>query len=175
MPTCGTLVRLSAVNGANNLFPASDSDGMKQMISQWIDRLHKSAPDTIGDLLHFQVVDCDARTGSCTISAQTEPWMRNAFGSLHGGIITTAMDQGMGMLATCMMDGKAITPTVQLNTTYHRPIQPGHQLFLKFTPEARTKNLIHMRAEVCDAQSPALLCASATGMFFVKEIPEPSA
>lgn len=162
------------MNGVNNFFPAHDSASMKQMISHWIDQLHVHAPDTIGDLLHFQVVDCDSRTGSCTISVQTEPWMRNAFGSLHGGIITTAMDQGMGMLATCIMDGKAITPTVQLNTTFHRPIQPGRPLLLKIMPEARLKHLLHMRAEVCDAANPAQLCASATGIFFVKEIPESS-
>ncbi len=160
------------MNGANNFFPAADSAQMKQLISHWIGQLHTSAPDTIGDLLHFQVVDCDARTGSCTISAQAEPWMRNAFGSLHGGIITTAMDQGMGMLASCMTGGKAITPTVQLNTTFHRPVVPRGQLLLKFTPESRTKNLIHMRGEVYDAQDYGHLCASATGMFFIKEIPE---
>lgn len=157
---------------ANNFFPAPDSAGMKQMISHWIDQLHTHAPDTIGDLLHFQVVDCDARAGSCTISAETQAWMRNAFGSLHGGIITTAMDQGMGMICTCMTDGKAITPTVQLNTTFHHPIQPGQKLLLKFIPESRTKNLIHMRAEVYESRSPSQLCASATGMFFVKEMPE---
>lgn len=163
------------MSGVNNFFPTPDSTSMVHMITHWIDQLHAFAPDTIGDLLHFQLVDCDARTGCCTISAQIQPWMRNAFGSLHGGIITTAMDQGMGMLATCMLDGKAITPTVQLNTTFHRPIQPQGQLLLKFTPESRTKNLIHMRAEVYDAQDPAHLCASATGMFFVKEMPEPMA
>ena len=94
--------------------------------------------------------------------------MKNAFGSLHGGIIGTILDQGMGMLATCLMDGKAITPTVQMNVTYHRPLMPGDEILLKIYVETLTRTLIYMRAEAMNAGSPERLCVSANGIFFVK-------
>ena len=141
---------------------------MEQRLRTWVGLLHEHAPDSIGDLLRFEVGPCDPEAGDYCFYASTEPWMQNAFGSLHGGIITTVLDQGMGMLATCLMNGTAITPTVQMNVTYHRPLRAGDSLALNVHVEATTRTLIHMRAEARNRLQPDKLCVSATGMFFIK-------
>lgn len=152
------------MSGENKRLP------MEQRLGYWLKLLHEHAPDSIGEMLRFEIGTCDEAAGSYILYASTEKWMGNAFGTLHGGIISTALDQGMGMIASCMMDGTAITPTVEMNTTFHHALIPGKRMCLKIHVVARTRTMIHMRAEVVDAEEPEKLCASATGIFFIKPI-----
>lgn len=150
-----------------------DSQLMRELLTGWIAELHRHAPDSIGDLLHFRVVECDPQKGIYCFSLDTEGWMQNAFGTLHGGIIATALDQGMGMLATCLMNGQGLTPSVQLNITYHRPLVPGKKILLKVYVESVTRTLIHMRGEAFQEGISGKLCASATGIFYYKPFDSP--
>ena len=143
---------------------------MEQRLGYWLKLLHDRAPGSIGEMLQFEIGACDEAVGCYTLYASTEKWMANAFGSLHGGIISTALDQGMGMVASCMMEGKAITPTVEMNTTFHHFLVPGNRMLLKIYVVAHTRTMIHLRAEVMDESVPEKLCASATAIFFIKPI-----
>ena len=100
--------------------------------------------------------------------------MQNAFGTLHGGIIATALDQGMGMLATCLMNGQGLTPSVQLNITYHRPLVAGERILLKIYVESVTRTLIYMRGEAFQEAKPDKLCATGTGIFYFKPFADES-
>ena len=156
------------MSGESKEHSVPGAEEMEQRLRFWIGQLHSRAPESIGDLLRFRVGPCSPDTGEYCFYASTGDWMKNAFGSLHGGIIGTILDQGMGMLATCLMGGKAITPTVQMNVAYHRPLRPGDEILLKIYVETMTRTLIHMRAEAMNAGSPERLCVSANGIFFVK-------
>ena len=156
------------MSGESKEHSVPGAEEMEQRLRFWIGQLHSRAPESIGDLLRFRVGPCSPAAGEYHFYASTGDWMKNAFGSLHGGIIGTILDQGMGMLATCLMDSKAITPTVQMNVTYHRPLMPGDEILLKIYVETMTRTLIYMRAEAMNAGSPERLCVSANGIFFVK-------
>lgn len=164
MPTCGTSARLSAVSGENKRLP------MEQRLGYWLKLLHDRAPDSIGEMLHFEIGGWDEASSCGTLYATTEKWMQNAFGSLHGGIISTAFDQGMGMVASCLMEGTAITPTVEMNTIFHHFLTPGCRMRMKVYVVAQTRTMLHLRAEIMDDAAPEKLCASATAIFFVKPI-----
>lgn len=152
------------MSGENKSLP------MEQRLHYWLKLLHEHAPDSIGEMLRFEIGTCDEAAGCYTLYASTEPWMKNAFGTLHGGIISTALDQGMGMVASCMMDGTAVTPTVEMNTTFHHALVPGRRMCLNIHVVARTRTMLHLRAEVMDAAEPEKLCASATAIFYIKPL-----
>lgn len=145
-----------------------NSEEMEQLLNRWIGELHKNAPDSIGDLLHFSVERCCAEAGDYVFCIETAQWMQNAFGTLHGGIISTIMDQGMGMLATCLMEQPGVTPSVQLNVTFHRPLNPGEKILLKIHVDTMTHTLLYLHAEASCMNEPDKLCASGTGIFFQK-------
>lgn len=149
-----------------------DAQQMKSQLIDWVQELHRHAPDSIGDLLHFEVLDCDVAAGEYCFGIKTQTWMQNAFGTLHGGIIATALDQGMGMLATCLMNGAGVTPSVQLNITYHRPLIPGRKILLKVYVESVTRTLIHMRGEAFQEGAEGKLCATGAGIFYFKPFDE---
>ena len=161
------------MSAENKTAAQTDPEQMRSLLTGWIEELHRHAPDSIGDLLHFQVVECDPEKGIYSFSLDTEGWMQNAFGTLHGGIIATALDQGMGMLATCLMNGQGLTPSVQLNITYHRPLVPGEKILLRIYVESVTRTLIHMRGEAFQEGTSGKLCASGTGIFYFKPVDSP--
>ena len=149
---------------------AENKTGAQQALEEVLHLLHEKAPDSIGGRLHLQVGDCDPQTGDYTLYAQAEPWMCNPYGTLHGGMISTMMDQAMGTLATCLTEGRALTPTVQLNLTFHHPLLPGQRTVLQLHVDALTRTMLHLRAAAYNEQEPQKLCASATAIFYIKRM-----
>lgn len=84
------------MSGESKIGPMLPAEDMEQRLAYWIEELHKRAPDSIGDLLRFRVGSCSPEAGMYCFHVSTDQWMQNAFGSFHGGIIGTIMDQGMG-------------------------------------------------------------------------------
>lgn len=170
MRICGILERLSAVSVENkDVFAARDP---QQILTQMIAQLHRQAPDSIGSLLQFRVEACDEPKGNYCLCAQTSEWMRNAFGSLHGGMFATIMDQAMGFVAMYLMGGTAVTPSIQLNVTYYRPAKAGGELSVKVHVDAVTKSIMYLRAEITERTNPERLLASATGIYAIKTLPK---
>lgn len=149
---------------------ASAERNPQQVLTQMIEELHRQAPDSVGDLLHFRVEACDEQKGDYCLCAQTSEWMRNAFGSLHGGMFATVMDQAMGYVAMYLMGGTAVTPSIQLNVTYHRPAKAGDALFIKVHVDAVTKSIMYLRTEITERTNPNRLLASATGIYAIKPL-----
>lgn len=130
--------------------------------------LHQTAPGTIGDLLQFQVLEENWERGICLLECRTEDWMRNSFGTLHGGMCATILDQAMGFLARSQADGEGITPTIQLQVNYHRPLIPGQKVLVKMWVVSKTHSLISMMSQASMADAPEKLCLTGTGTAFIK-------
>lgn len=168
MRICGILERLSAVSVENKT--VHEDRDPQQALTQMIAQLHRHAPDSIGDLLQFRAEACDEQKGDYCFCAQTSEWMRNAFGSLHGGMLAMVMDQAMGFVAMYLLDGTAVTPSIQLNVTYHRPAMAGDNLPVKVHVDAVTKTMMYLRAQITQQEKPERLLASATGIYVIKTI-----
>ena len=99
---------------------------------------------------------------------QTQHWMRNIAGTLHGGMCATLVDQAMGCVAFCAKPGEGIAPTVEMNVTYHRPLIPGEDALIRVRLESAGKHLIHLASEVYCANEPDKLCLASTAVYFYK-------
>lgn len=151
---------MSAVSKSNGEIPA--------LVRSRIAALHKIAPDSIGDRMAFQLLDCDAAAGEYTLTCRTESWMRNAAGTLHGGMCAAVVDQAMGFLAYCVKPGEGQAPTVQLQVSYHRPLIPGEDVIVRVKVVSVTRSLMHLSAEASLVSSPERVCVSATAIYFYK-------
>lgn len=130
--------------------------------------LHEVAPDSIGDMLHMELEGYADHSEDFLMTCDTYPWMQNPIGLLHGGIISTILDQGMGMLAHCMIPEGGFAPSISLNVSYVRPMHTGKRVLLKIHVESATRTLIHMRAEAYEAERPEKLCVTGTGVYYYK-------
>lgn len=138
-------------------------------LNAYIERIHVRNHGSIGDMLDFQVVSCDEEKDDYILSCKTEPWMCNHYGSLHGGICATILDQAMGMVCCCLKKGFGVCTTVQLDAEYHRPIPPGNDILVKVHVISVTRSLINMNAELVQINKPDKVSVSGSAIFFYKD------
>lgn len=132
-----------------------------------IEGLHQKAPGSIGDLMEYQVVEEDREKGRYTLRCKTEAWMRNALGTLHGGMGATVVDQAMGFVAYSYMTGPGTAPTIQMQLNYHRPMVPGEDVIVKVHVISVTRTLISMTCEASQANDPDRICITSSATSFL--------
>lgn len=147
----------------------SGANNMEARICDRIALLRSVAPGSIGDQMDYKLISADTENSEYLLSCRTLDWMRNANGTLHGGMCATVVDQAMGFIAFCLMPGRGTAPTVQLQVNYHRPLIPGTEdVQVKVRVISVTKSLMHLTAEAALASAPDKVCITATGTFFYK-------
>ena len=132
--------------------------------------LHRKAPGTIGDLMDFQVILEDREKGEYLFQCKTFEWMRNALGTLHGGMSAAVVDQAMGFVAYSYMRGPGVTPTIQLQMNYHRPLKPGEDVRIRVRVVSVTRTLVSMTCDASAASEPERICITATGTSYLKTL-----
>lgn len=130
--------------------------------------MSEAVPGSIGDIMRYELLECDPEKGDYVMSCRTEEWMRNVSGTLHGGLCATVLDQAMGFVANCLKPGEGTAPTVQLSVNYHRPLIPGTEILVKVHVVSLTKSLMSLSAEAGEKEHPGKLCLSGTGLYFCK-------
>ena len=145
---------------------------MLEELMKWLTRLHEVAPGSAGDRLGLEALEYDDVKKEFVLRCPTEAWMRNAHGTLHGGLCATIADQAMGSVACCYKRGEGIIPAIELSMNYHRPLIPGENLIIRVRTVAATRTLIHVTAQLYRESQPEKLCTSARATYFYKEYGE---
>lgn len=153
------------------MYQERETDEYRKTVSHRIAQLHEIAPGSIGDMMNYRVLECCGKTGECLLECDTFPWMRNAQGTLHGGMCATVVDQAMGFVAYCVKAGEGLAPTVQMQVEYHRPLLPGSSAMIRVRVVSESKSLMHLSAEVYQSTAPDKLCLTASGVYFYKAAP----
>ena len=146
-------------------------ESMTARLQERLNTLHSRGAGTIGDMLNLSLVECNLEKGEFTMRCQTQEWMRNIAGTLHGGMCATLMDQAMGCVAYCAMPGEGIAPTIDLQVSYHRPLIPGEDVLIKVSMVSATKSLMYLASEAYMASNPERICITSRATFFYKPMP----
>ncbi len=86
--------------------------------------------------------------------------------TMQGGFITAAFDNVFGPLCYSATSTTATT-TVDISTSYHRPILEGDELIITATVKAQGKTKIHMMAEGYNRENK-LIATATTNYIHVK-------
>lgn len=138
-------------------------------LKKYVEVLRTNFSGTIAEMLKFEVVSCDEVNDNYVLKCKTEPWMSNHYGTLHGGICATIMDQAMGMVVSCLKKGYGTCTTVQLETDYHRPLAAGEDILIQVHVMSVTRSLINMTAEIIDPTKPAKFAVTGSAIFFFRD------
>ena len=103
---------------------------MEYGLRKYVEVMYRNFSGTIAEMLKFDVVSCDEVHDTYVLKCSTAPWMCNHYGTLHGGICATIMDQAMGMVCSCLKKGYGTCTTVQLESDYHRPMPAGDDILV---------------------------------------------
>ena len=137
----------------------------REKIEARIASFHEIAPGAICDMFPFEVLSIDG--DEVVLRCRTEYWMRNTFGALHGGMASTILDQAMSLAAYCVKTGEGPTPCIELQVSFHRPVQPGETVQIRVIVLSAGKSLIRLSSQLHQHDK---LCVSATGTYFQKHM-----
>jgi uncharacterized protein (TIGR00369 family) len=85
-------------------------------------------------------------------------------GQLFGGYVTALADQVMGHTAMTVLEDENMFRTIQLNTTFYRPMRNG-VLWITGKVKQKTRQAIHVNVDFCDVGGT--LMASVAGIQIV--------
>ena len=139
---------------------------MEYGLRKYVEIMREKFSGTIAEMLKFDVVSCDEAHDLYVLECHTEPWMRNHYGSLHGGICATIMDQAMGMVCSCLKKGYGTCTTVQLNTNYHRPVPAGDDILIQIQVMSVTRSLVNMSCQLIHPDKPDKFSVTGSAIFF---------
>ena len=143
-------------------------ENMEQIVRDRLASIHNLAPGSIGDQMQYELLYCNPEAGEYTLLCKTFPWMRNIPGTLHGGMCATVVDQAMGFIAHCVKRGNGTAPTVELQVSYHRPLNPGEDVVTRIRVVSVTRTLMRLSCEAFQAGKPDKVCLTATATYFNK-------
>ena len=146
----------------------SDCLELEERVRRRIAEVNGSVPGSIAEMMQFRLVDYDRERGDFTMTCKTMPWMRNAAGTLHGGLCATVLDQAMGFVSYCLKPGEGAAPTIQLQVQYHRHLHPGENVIVKVRVVNASRSLMSLTAEAFQESCPDRLCLSGSGLYFYK-------
>lgn len=109
--------------------------------------------------LHIPMKE-SVKDGTCTFSWTPGPIFQGYAGIVHGGILSTLMDESM---AYAVMDNRKTVVTADMRIRFHRPTPVGVQLKFVATRVGQRKNLHFARASVLLPDGTVL--AEAEGRF----------
>ena len=122
-------------------------------------------PDILNGMINIHFVSCSVEEKTAEFLFDVKDWERNMYGGVHGGMISTVLDSGMG-IAAGVFSGKPAS-TVSLNVQF---IQPGmgdkYRILVSFPHIGR--HVIHTKSEMRDAES-GVSCAFADAVFTVRD------
>ena len=142
---------------------------MEYGLRKYTEVLRSNYSGTIADMLKFDVVSCDEENDHYVLSCKTEPWMCNHYGTLHGGLCATILDQAMGMVCSCIKKGYGTCTTVQLETDYHRPLPAGDDILVHVHVMSITRVLMNLTAEIVHPDKPNKFAVTGSGIFFFRD------
>jgi uncharacterized protein (TIGR00369 family) len=97
--------------------------------------------------------------GHLETTLKTEEWMQGYVGIVHGGIISTVLDESMVKLL--FMEGhKAVT--AELNIKLLQPVPPGTKLTVKSSIVAQRGRIVKTEAEATSEDGTPVAHATAT-------------
>ena len=154
------------------LITLKDGINSQENMEQWLSQLgHPDNPISNNGVLARlkpQFVSCDFANKEVTLAFEALAWELNPGGSLHGGILMTCFDVSFGLTLHYFAKQNMIT-TVNLTTTFLKPIVLGDTFHIKAQLDSLGRTLATVKAEVCLERGDVLACIATATFMGVKE------
>lgn len=126
---------------------------------------------TFNTMLDARFESCDFEKRTLTISMEGRHWMSNPGDMLHGGITASILDMTMGLLCR-YCSGGYMTPTIDLNVSFLRPAPFDKKLMIEAEVTRRGFNICHAVGRMWAEGAEDVVCATASGSYYVTHKPD---
>jgi len=114
-----------------------------------------------GDLIGLQFVKCEGGQSRCTL--EVEQKSLNPHGAVHGGVLYSMADTGMGGAMYTVMEKEELCATIEIKIVYFKAVRSG-TLVCDTRIISRGRRVAALESEIT---SDGRLVAKASGTFSV--------
>ena len=114
-----------------------------------------------GDLIGLQFVKCEGEQSRCTL--EVEQRLLNPHGAVHGGVLYSMADTGMGGAMYTVMEKEELCATIEIKIVYFKAVRSG-TLVCDTRIISRGRRVAALESEIT---SDGRLVAKASGTFSV--------
>jgi acyl-CoA thioesterase len=114
-----------------------------------------------GDLIGLQFVKCEGGQSRCTL--EVEQRLLNPHGAVHGGVLYSMADTGMGGAMYTVMEKEELCATIEIKIVYFKAVKSG-TLVCDTRIISRGKRIAALESEIT---SDGRLVAKASGTYSV--------
>jgi acyl-CoA thioesterase len=127
---------------------------------------NSSGFNPFGDLIGLQFTKCEAGQSRCTL--KVEPRLLNPHGVVHGGVMYSMADTGMGGAMYSVMEKDELCATIEIKIVYFKAAKEG-TLVCDTKIISRGKRIAALESEIT---SDGRLAAKANGTFSIFRVKE---
>lgn len=138
---------------------------MTEALEYFARRVPEEAPDTFSGQMQPHLVECDEKAKSLVFSFETDSWMRNPGGAVHGGVIAEAISMTVNALAWYYA-GMKQNPAISIQLSYPRPAIIGEKIFVRATAIHAGKNMAYVGALAWQKDREDKPFATGTGVHY---------
>lgn len=138
---------------------------MEQALDTFVRRVPLEAPNTFSGQMKPQLVMCSAQSKSLVFSYDTDPWMRNPGGAVHGGVIAEAISMAINALAWYYA-GCRHNPAISIQLSYPRPAKIGEKIYVRATAISAGRSMAYVGASAWQGDNEEKPFATGTGVHY---------
>jgi acyl-coenzyme A thioesterase PaaI-like protein len=138
---------------------------MAQELEAFARRVPEEAPNTFSGQMQPTLVSCDEKGKSLVFSFETQDWMRNPGGAVHGGVIAEAISMTINALAWYYADKKQ-NPAISIQLSYPRPALIGKTIYVRATAIHAGKSMAYVGALAWQDDREDKPFATGTGVHY---------
>lgn len=120
----------------------------------------------IMSLMKPEFVSADAENKTFTISYKVEKWELNPQGVMHGGMITTALDNAFGVLTHSFSNNHFVT-TIEMSEHFLKPIFEGDIVLVTVRAVNVGKTIVTLEGECRIKNKDNMLAATAVTTYMI--------
>lgn len=136
------------------------ADEIEEIIEQ-----NRLQAERFNSRLNLKLQGCSMERKTITYAFEVKEWCLNPYGGIHGGVICSLFDTGMGIGAAAV--SQRMVSTADLSVSYLKPMNGKSYLFsIEYTHIG--KRMIRCTGRALDAESRAV-CATAMASFVTTE------
>lgn len=127
--------------------------------------------DLINGMMNVSTAECSYEDKTVTFAFPIQEWQANRVGNLHGGIICTAFDITIAVLAR-FYAGENFAPTISLDVKFVRPVMVGDTMLVTAKAIAVSKRISQLTCEAYSQKTGKLVASGASVYMNVDTVKE---
>ena len=145
--------------------PETNQMSMEEALKFFAQRVPIEAPNTFSGQMQPELIHCDEAAKTLTFAFETQSWMRNPSGAIHGGVIAEAISMSINALAWYCA-GMKQNPCVSLQLCYPRPGLMGQRSYVQASAVHAGKNMAYVSARAWQEGRENKPFATGTGVHY---------